>query len=156
MQHQQNKVLKFHLSWKISVVLEGEIYCIKQLFLKAETGKRDSALPSKVSRFAGFPIALYVGLEEILHLWFLLKWIYLTSKSLFLRLHFPSLPMDSCSEQLHSQCHCPGIDSACHILVIAKISSYKDGGLRGLWLLHNVLFNWKPCNQKDLMKEFLP
>lgn len=68
MQHQQNKVLKFHLSCKIFVVLEGEIYCIKQLFLKAKTGKRDSALPSKVSRFEGFPIALHVGLEEVLHL----------------------------------------------------------------------------------------
>lgn len=32
MQHQQNKVLKFHLSCNIFVVLEGEIYCIKQLF----------------------------------------------------------------------------------------------------------------------------
>lgn len=68
MQHQQNKVLKFHLSCNIFVVLEVEIYCIKQLFLKARTGKRDSALPSKVGRIAGFPIALYVGLEEALHL----------------------------------------------------------------------------------------
>lgn len=68
MQHQQNKVLKFHLSCKIFVVLEGEIYCIKQLFLKAKTGKRDSALPSKVGRIADFPEALYMGLEKVLHL----------------------------------------------------------------------------------------
>lgn len=39
MQQQQNKVLKFHLSSKIFIVLEGEIHCNMQLLLKAKREK---------------------------------------------------------------------------------------------------------------------
>lgn len=39
MQQQQNKVLKFHLSCKIFIVLEGEIHCNTELLLKAKWEK---------------------------------------------------------------------------------------------------------------------
>lgn len=54
MQQQQNKVLKFHLSCKIFIVLEGEIHCNMRLFLKAKTRGRGSALSSKIGRNVAF------------------------------------------------------------------------------------------------------
>jgi len=39
MQQQQNKVLKFHLSCEIFIVLEDEIHCNTQVLLKAKQEK---------------------------------------------------------------------------------------------------------------------
>lgn len=77
MQQQQNKVLKFHLSCKIFIVLEGEIHCNMQLLLKAKTRKRDSALSGKIGRNLGFPIVLNMGFKGSEY-YTALKWTHMT------------------------------------------------------------------------------
>lgn len=66
MQQQQNKVLKFHLSCKIFIVLEDEIHCNMQLFLKAKTRGRGSVLSSKTGRNVTFLYYRMWGLVSIM------------------------------------------------------------------------------------------